>query len=641
MLECSLQFFHLFLFGEKSMLKTINEQSFPTTEEEVRKLYQSRFNWFRNLEKTAEKHANLLSNARLTVFLLSFILFIITFYSDKKFLFATISLLFFILFVFLVIIHQRILNDKNYFTRLLKINNEAIWRLNKNWNALPQTPIPIQFIKKQLAIDLDLFGRASLIQLLNPVTTNAGLQCVLNWFLNPTEPEIIKLRHEAIREIAPFLDLQQTILFYGQDLKENLHKIDGFLSWCEEPSWLLHKPWLIWISRFSAVCMIFFLSLQLSGLFLYPVWLVFFVINMLLTLYYRKNINNIYNQISAGGQDFLNFSHLFKLFSKFEVKSSLLKELKNRFSIGDKTAYQQMKYLDKLVNLTNLRLSELLYFPVQLLTLWDFHVLLELEKWKKQVRSTIRRWFDVFGEFEALTSLGNLYFSHPKWTFPKIENVKSPHLTVNDVGHPLLPTKMCVTNSIELGPDGTFLLVTGSNMSGKSTFLRTIGVNIVLAQLGAPVFASYMSLSPLALKTSFRINDSLENGVSYFMAELKQLKTIVDDANLKNKSGNRTPFFLLDEILLGTNIKERQEAIKMVLIYLLKQHSFGMIATHDLALTDSKELSSKCQIIHFRESFVEDQKKIQMTFDYKLRPGIAPTTNALKLLKMIGLGNLK
>jgi DNA mismatch repair ATPase MutS len=242
------------------------------------------------------------------------------------------------------------------------------------------------------------------------------------------------------------------------------------------------------------------------------------------------------------------------------------------------------------------------------------------------------------GEFEALSSLAVVAHDYPDWVMPDVDE-SADRLTASELGHPLLPDDTRVVNDVQVGPQNTVLLVTGSNMSGKSTLLRAIGVNAVLAQAGSPVCARRLSMPPLTLATSMRIHDSLEYGVSFYMAELMRLKQIVDQAGSFQQRGNHLLLYLLDEILQGTNSKERHIAVVRVLHYLLDHGAIGAVSTHDLELATAQPLADACTTVHFRETLHDQDADQPMTFDYRLRPGVATTTNALKLLEIVGLGD--
>ena len=276
------------------------------------------------------------------------------------------------------------------------------------------------------------------------------------------------------------------------------------------------------------------------------------------------------------------------------------------------------------------------YLPLQYVFLYDFHALSLLEAWQSRYGKYARRWFLALGKFEALRCLAAVVHDHPRWTMPEV-NASADRLRARQLGHPLLAAETCVANDVEIGPAGSFLLVTGSNMSGKSTLLRAIGLSAVLAQAGAPACAERLSLPPVVLATSMRIRDSLETAVSFYMAELMRLKQIVDLARDASPARDHTLLYLLDEILLGTNSKERHIAVVRVLQHLLCRGTIGAVSTHDLDLATSEGLASACRCVHFCETLHDEHAAQRMTFDYKLRPGIATTSNALKLLEIVGL----
>ncbi len=241
---------------------------------------------------------------------------------------------------------------------------------------------------------------------------------------------------------------------------------------------------------------------------------------------------------------------------------------------------------------------------------------------------------------EVLSAMASLKHDHPTWCFPEVVHDEAPIIKTEGLGHPLIHPVECVTNDITIGPPGNFILVTGSNMSGKSILLKSLGLNIILAQAGGPVFAKKMTLQPIILGTSFRIQDSLEQGVSFFMAELKRIKKIIDLAEAYCNA-EYTLVFLLDEILLGTNIIERQIAVQAAISHLLDNNAMGMISTHDLSLADVEIFKNKRKAVHFTEKFSNKAKGIELSFDYKLQTGVSKSVNALKLLEIVGIKDLK
>jgi DNA mismatch repair ATPase MutS len=271
----------------------------------------------------------------------------------------------------------------------------------------------------------------------------------------------------------------------------------------------------------------------------------------------------------------------------------------------------------------------LLYLPLQAIFAWDINVLARLESWQAAAGDHVRDWLATIGDAEALAALAALAYDEPTWANPTVDG-DAVALRATSLGHPLLPDGGRVTNDLEIGPPGTFLLVTGSNMSGKSTLLRAIGVNLVLSGAGGPVCAAAFSAPPVNLWTSVRVEDSLERGVSFFMAELQRLKHVVDAAGSNDHAGRRL-FYLLDEILQGTNTSERQIAARRVIRHLVDEGAIGAVSTHDLTLAEGPELESVATPVHLRDTVTATG----MSFDYKLRPGIATSTNALRLMDIV------
>jgi DNA mismatch repair ATPase MutS len=243
---------------------------------------------------------------------------------------------------------------------------------------------------------------------------------------------------------------------------------------------------------------------------------------------------------------------------------------------------------------------------------------------------------EAVGRLEAVTSLATLAHDNPQWCIPTVGEQAGSTISAERLGHPLLADEARVANDVELGPAGTFVLVTGSNMSGKSTLLRAVGLNLILAQAGGPVCAEKLRMPPVEVATSMRTHDSLADGVSFFLAELQRLKQIVDHSR-RSKQTSRLLVYLLDEVLQGTNSVERHIAVSRVIQHLVEHGSIGMVSTHDLELGQGAEMGPLCRTVHFRESFTGVDGQEKMTFDYILRPGLASTTNALKLLKLVGL----
>jgi DNA mismatch repair ATPase MutS len=269
--------------------------------------------------------------------------------------------------------------------------------------------------------------------------------------------------------------------------------------------------------------------------------------------------------------------------------------------------------------------------------LWDLHVAARLEAWRHGEGLAAPAWLEALGEFEALSALATVAADHPGWAWPSLEPVEPAVVRARQLGHPLLAEADCVRNDVDVGPPGTVLLVTGSNMSGKSTLLRSLGAAVVLARAGAPVCAEAFDLPPVRLFTSMRVEDSLEEGVSLFMAELRRLRTLLDAAPTRGASDQDPLLYLIDEMLHGTNSQERQSAGRRVMRHLLRRRALGAVTTHDLDLHRHPEVETAARLVHFQEAVAEAEGPPALSFDYRLREGLATTRNALLLAERMGI----
>lgn len=606
--------------------------------QELEVLYQDRLTAFFNEKEYLAKKYNWFAHIRLILFLVFIFLIYkgITGLDSPHIAYLIGGCVIFIIFIGSIIYHHRIQHALKKAETLHLINDEALRRIHRQWEHLPIEQVPDEWSQNPLSIDLDLFGGASLYQLLGPINTPSGRNTMGNWLLNPADKEEIELRQEAVAELADDIENRQKFTMYGYYLRENSSEIEPFLKWAEESSWLLPQKKLVYFSRLMTLLTLLSIIGHVTGFIPVPLWLICITINLILTALYARKIHKVYARVSLDSLSFFHYGELFLFLNTINVSKSKLINLKKTLSVEEQTSYTLIQELAKKIQLSELRLSGMLYFPVQLITLWDFHVLYEIEKWQTKVGTCLREWFDVLGEFESLFALSDLKFNNPLWSFPHIETEGPPQLIAKQIGHPLLHPESCVRNNVSILPDKPLLLVTGSNMSGKSTLLRTLGVNIVLAQIGGPVCADELSIPQLVLGTSFRIHDSLASGISYFMAELNRIKSIVERAKTTSKE-NRSFMYLLDEILLGTNIHERQIAVIKIILMLLQTKSLGAMATHDLTIAEAPEIKDFLQPVHFREEFDEIESGPTMRFDYLLQQGVSQTTNALKLLKIIGL----
>jgi hypothetical protein len=539
-------------------------------------------------------------------------------------------------FVALVFYHERVARTRRRSATLWQLDAEALRRLARDWDGLPQRPPPAEAASHAFAGDLDLFGRASVFQLLGTVSTPPGEATLARWLLHPAAPAAIRERQAAVAELAPLLDLRDELALRGRLMGPASGDPEPFLEWAEATPWLTRRPMLLWGARALSFGACALLLAQVVGLMADPWWLAFAAANVALSQTAGKQVDLLLDRVASQAGAVEHYAEVFAALADTTFQAPLLARLQAALGNGPLGAARQTRSLARRVQLTYLRLS-MFYFPIQTLTLWNFHSLALLEGWQARTGTAARGWLAALGETEALAALASLAHDEPGWAFPTVTEDEPLAYTARGLGHPLLPDAVRVTNHVAVGPPGTFLLVTGSNMSGKSTLLRAIGVNAVLAQAGGPVCAAALRLPPVTLGTSIRVQDSLEQGVSYFMAELQRLKEVVDLAEQAQEDGARTLLFLLDEILQGTNTAERQIAARRVILHLVANGAIGAVSTHDLTLAADPDMAAAAHPIHFTEQFHSGPAGPSMSFDYTIRPGVATSTNALKLMQLVGL----
>jgi hypothetical protein len=533
-------------------------------------------------------------------------------------------------FAGLAVIHERVLRAKGRAGELQALNRQARSRLTRDWSGLPPPPVtPTD--DAPTAHDLDLLGPRSLLHLLGTSMTPMGVTTLTRWLLAPAEPDEIRRRQAAVRSLAPELDRRQELEATARELRSEELDITAFLAWSESRPWLTGRIHLVWLTRGLAAAAAVALAAALAGWAPFRVWILLLLVNALFNHVLSRSVRPILARVAVRSRAVAASARLFAL---VERAPAARQPIADALSASGHTVSQEIARLGRIVELADLRHSSV-HGLVDAMVFWDVHVLLRLERWQARCGARVRRWFEAMGEVEALSALAGLHHDHPAWAFPDVSPAHSA-IRGRKLAHPLLPPGNAVDNDVEVGPAGTFLLVTGSNMSGKSTLLRAIGTGVVLAQAGGPVCAASLSMPPICLGTSILVEDSLADGVSFFMAELHRLKQVVDAAERTTAEG-RTYLYLLDEVLRGTNSVERREAVRRVVGHLVEIGALGVVSTHDLELARLEELSSACQQVHFRETLHPEAEDRVMTFDYRLRPGVATTVNALRLLELVGL----
>ena len=522
-------------------------------------------------------------------------------------------------------------------------------RLNRDWEALaPQRLLP-EFSDLAFTDDLDVGGHASLLQLLNLAGTLPGRRTLQSWLTQVPDWNAVTERQKAVLALRDKRALRLAIIKTVTASSDGTEDVYGLPKWAEEPRWLprhrvAHS--LSWIGPalvIGGVCTLVLgvwnesKTIANSGAMFLGAG---FLVNLLVTIFWGSWIHDIFLRVTGQHRAVHQFSGVFQAFEHLPADDGLLDGIRQVSTEGPRSAvvgFQKLLWVVRLANLQRDPMLYIVYLALQLALMWDYRVLEVLERWQMQFGSAVGDWFDALGRCEAIVSGATLSDEYPEWAFAGPAVANGSPLVAEQLGHPLLPDSARVPNDVSITADRPLVLVTGSNMAGKSTFMRAVGLNQLLVRTGSPVCATRMETQLYSLATSIRVRDSLKDGVSYFMAELKRLKQVVDTSQHAQATDVKV-LFLLDEILQGTNSRERQIAVVTVLEKLLGFGAAGFISTHDLDLATQPEILAVSQVVHFREYFETIDGLEQMRFDFKMRSGPTPTTNALKLLKLVGLG---
>jgi hypothetical protein len=586
------------------------------------------------------RRSTLLARLRLATFLPAIAALIWFLGFDGEVIAVSTAAVFLVLFGVLVFVHARVEDRAQLFESLRVVNARGVARVEREWNALPDGSVPagISLDGHPYAIDLDLFGRASLFQWIGPASTKYGSHTLASWLLAPAQGEEIPPRQSAVAELASLDDWRERFAAYGVlSAGSARESIDVFLRWAESAEPPLPAYGIIRVVVYVLLALLWApLILHLTGIAPNGFWAVPLVASITLSFFTAYGVSKSFERAGAGERTISQYADLLAHIDGQSFSAKRLVDLEKRLEADENAhAPQAMRTLNRILGFADLRRgAALLHFPIQAFTLWDFHCLFALERWRRRIGSRVRGWFEATGEIDALSCLAAIHRDNPEWCFPTVTG--GARYEAEGLGHPLIPEPRRVPNDIEVGPAGTVLLITGSNMSGKSTMLRAIGVNAVLAEAGAPVCARSLRIPPCDIQTSIRIQDSLERGVSYFMAALARLKGVIDAAERDRLTvgKRRVLFYLLDEILQGTNSAERGIAVQAVAQQLLDAGAIGAMTTHDLNLAAEEPLKSHARLVHFTEVVNE---RGEMSFDYQLREGIATSRNALRLMQLIGI----
>lgn len=527
-------------------------------------------------------------------------------------------------FVGIAAYHSRILRARELDERAAAFYERGLARVEYRWAGSGETGDRFDDPHHVYAADLDLFGKGSLFQLLSTARTRMGEDTLAQWLLSPSPVERIRERHAAVEELRDQLDLREDLAVLGEDVGVGVHPA-ALLKWAESPN--LMKPlWIRWLAPFLA-------ALAVSAAVVWAHWgiatplVLIVVIEAIVTYKLKKPLEEVLHGTEHAFRDLDLLSGVLARVEAHTFQAPRLQALQRELLSSGVPSSQAIARLRTLVDRINSRHNVFVRI-IDAPLMYSVQVAFAAERWRNAHGSALRLWVDAIGQTEALLSLATYSFEHPADPFPEFTD-GAASFDGEALGHPLVSAQLCVRNDVGICGETRVLLVSGSNMSGKSTLLRAVGMNVVLAMAGAPVRARRLVLTPLQVGASIRINDSLREGSSRFYAEITRLRQIFDFVG-----GDPPLLFLLDELLQGTNSKDRRIGAEGIVRALVNRGAIGLVSTHDLALTDiGGTVEGHLRNVHFQDELANGR----MSFDYRLREGVVTKSNGLELMRSIGL----
>lgn len=553
---------------------------------------------------------------------------LIYFWSAGWAVIALVAALTFLPFLILIKVHNRMFYKRDYLEKKIEINNQELKAINYDISDFDGGS---EYIDPShlYTYDLDVFGSTSLFQYINRTSTQLGKVRLAAWFNKhlQSKEEIVK-RQEAITELAPELKFRQRFRILGLLYKGKRADEEEIKEWAATPNYYRDKaifralPYLVLLINAGT------LALAIADIIPFTIFALAFVSIALLSSLFSRNISRIQAMYGKKMQILATYSGLISLIEEKQAKSTAVNEIKALIGTEKQAASLKVKRLTKLLNALDQRNNMLMFFLLNGLMLWDLKQTMSIEAWKEEYAAELPKWMEAIGLMDAYCSLATFAYNHPGYVYPAIEE-KPFTVKAKNMGHPLMNRDKCVRNDIDIHKRPFFIIITGANMAGKSTYLRTVGVNNLLALLGTPVYADEMSVYPAKLVTSLRTSDSLADNESYFFAELKRLKLIID----KLKNGEEL-FIILDEILKGTNSTDKQKGSLALISQFIELSANGIIATHDLLLGKLiNEYPDNIQNYRFEADIIDNE----LSFSYQMKEGVAQNMNACFLMKKMGI----
>ena len=585
--------------------------------------YDARLAARRSTAASLSRRCDLVANLRLAVFIVAVLIAWMSFWAQW------ISWLWLCVagagFVALMFIHDRALRARKRAEDSTAFYEQCLARLDGRWAGNGLSGDDLAPPDHPYAGDLDLFGKGSLFELLCTARTRAGERTLADWLLAPATPDEVRARQAAVEELRSRLDLREELALLGTDVRRGVLP-EHVVKWADAPACFLtraplraaHVVAVLAVTSVAGWAFFGFGPLPFTVAII-AVWLVNRVT--------QSRVRSVLEALEEPGRELQVLAGVLTHLEREPFSCDRLRRVQDALTQDGVRASESIARFHRLLTWHETRGNQL-FAPLAILLLWDVHFAYAFDAWRLKYGRLVQGWLQAVGDLEALGALGAYAYEHPEDPFPEVV-AEGPLLEAERLGHPLLPTATCVPNDLRLGGDLRLLVVSGSNMSGKSTLLRTAGINTVLALAGAPVRAARMRVSPVAIGATLRIQDSIQEGSSRFYAEIRRMRQLVDLA-----SGPLPLLFLLDEILHGTNSHDRKIGADAIVRGLLAAGAMGLVTTHDLALAKTAdELGAQAANVHF-EDHLEEGK---LVFDYRMRPGVVQKSNALELMRAVGL----
>lgn len=595
----------------------------------MRDKYQKRIKQYSRRIETLQSIMDRLVKAKIAIIIIAIILLVISYEIEQLLVGSVFTVIAGVVFVVLQTRHKKIMDFNADLSKLREINKKGLARTNGQWRSFEDDGSDFVSKDHPYGEDLDIVGKDSLFQWINMCETPWGRQALAHKLLYPTlNTESIRSKQEAISELSRRNKFRLRLALEASKLKADKINLDRLIAWTKDTHDFYEQKWFkIVISILPVITLLAITFGYLLNVISAIVPTILLIIHIGLLRMGSIKRNHYLNSINGVYRSLKGFARLFKLVESHEFRSDSLNLLKaNLVSEDKKLASISLKKLSNIASMVSMR-NNMFYFLINVLFLWDYHCCYSLESWKTISGRHMEDWFKTIGEFESLSSIALINYEHDSWVMPEF-NASEDYIYAESLGHPLIHDG-CITNDISFNKNRSIGLITGSNMSGKSTFLRTLGVNLILAYVGAPVRASVYHCQLMGVHTCMRISDDLQNNISSFYGEILRVKMIIEALKSEEQV-----FFLLDEIFKGTNSMDRHTAAKAVIHQLEKEGAVGLVSTHDLEL-DVIEAESEGRVknYHFEEHY--DNEKIE--FDYLLREGVSTTRNAIYLIKAAGI----